>query len=123
MSLLNDNSLPHLVDIEQTAYTRDDMGGQVVTYTRVKDNVRAWVQPVFGMEQKEFDQQSFKVTHKVYFSENPKMGDDVNRIVWHPIGGERHLLEFVSERDAGAGLGRLHRVNCEELSNRPEEDD
>lgn len=123
MSLLEAKSLPHLVDIEETAYTRDDMGGQVVSYTRVKSSVPAWVQPVFGMEQQEFDQQQFKVTHKVYFSENPKMSSKVNRIVWHPVGGERHLLEFVSERDAGAGLGRLHRVNCEELSNRPEDDD
>ena len=123
MSLLETKSMPHRVDIEETAYTRDDMGGSTVTYTVVKSSVPAWVQPVFGMERQQFDQQQFQVTHKVYFTENPDMTDSVNRIVWHPVGGERHLLEYISERDAGAGLGRLHRVNVKEMSNRPEEDD
>ena len=123
MSLLDTITLPHLVDIEKSTYTRDDMGGQVLTYTTVQTAVAAWVQTVFGMERQEFAQQQFKVSHKVYFNHNPDIGEDTNRIIWTDENSERHVLAFVSEWDASAGLGKLHRINCDEISNAPEEDD
>lgn len=122
MSLLDSNNLPHLVDIETTTYTRDDMGGEVVTYTTYKANVPAWVQSVFGMEQKEFDKQGFKVTHKVFFNHNPSMSETANRIIWVDSHDKRHVLKMVFERDATAGLGQLHRVECEELPHTADED-
>tara|TARA_R110000824_G_scaffold233254_1_gene421483 strand:- start:136 stop:435 length:300 start_codon:yes stop_codon:yes gene_type:complete len=98
------------------------MGGQTLTYTTVQTGVAAWVQTVFGMERQEFDQMQVKVSHKVYFNQNPDIGEDLNRIIWTDANSEKHVLEFRSEWDASVGLGKLHRVNCEEMSNRPTED-
>ena len=98
------------------------MGGQTVVYTTASANVPCWVQSVYGNETNEYDQRGFKVSHKVYFNHNPNFSEDKNRIIWVDDHDKRHVLEFVFERDASAGLGSLHRVDCEEISNRPEED-
>ena len=122
MSLLDDSSMPHTVDLQQVVYAQDDMGGQTLTYTTSEADVPAWVQPVFGMETAEFDQQGFKVTHKVFFNHYPEMSESVSRMVWIDEHHNRHVLKMVAERGACGGLGKLHRVDCEEISNDPDED-
>lgn len=110
------------MDIQTTTYERDDMGGQTLTYTVYEANVPCWVQPVYGNETNEYDQRGFKVSHKVYFNHDPDFTENRQRMIWVDENDVRHVLEFVFERDASSGLGSLHRVDCEEVSNRPEED-
>jgi len=119
MSLFD--TLPHTITVQTTAYTRDAFGGSTVAYTDTHTSVAAWVQSMNTREITEYQQQAIQVTHKVYMKSN-YVTDTKNRIKWTDGNSVDHLLQVRGVRDVSAGAAVLYRVDCEEVSNLPQDD-
>jgi hypothetical protein len=97
----------HTVDVERASISEDEIGGRERTWSTVAAGVAAWVQPASLQIVEEYGARRMRVTHSVFFAEDPSLllGD---RLCF----GER-VFAVRGVRNAGE-LDRLWRADCRE---------
>ena len=108
MSILN--NLPHLATAKRRTRTKDALGGTKDTFSTTLWSDRVcWRQPVSDTEAMDWMARGQKVTHKVYFVEDP--GVDERCIL--VIGDDTMTVRSVGNPDASVGLGVVWKVAVE----------
>lgn len=113
MSLLD--TMPHTATANLRTRTKDDLGGNLDTFTAVFTDKACWSQNANDSEIKEFDKRGISVTNKVYFNEDPSLTEKHELVVIYPTQGVSETLVVRSRArpDASAGLGVVWRIMAE----------
>jgi len=119
VSLLD--NLPHICTIRLKSHAQGSMGQSKVTARNVRLNMACWEQPAGDSEFGSYQKEGVRITHKVFFLENPYVKRRYQIVITHRQGvavANPKVLDVVSYPmpDATAGLGVCYRVLCEEVT-------
>ncbi len=108
------DQLPHLAEAKIRSATVDAYGGMKETFTTVFTDKPCWVQSSTEGTAVELGREGFRVTAKVFFTENPKLTKEHILLITNPNGGADppQELEVHSQMDPDGtvGLGVFWRV-------------
>lgn len=115
MSLLD--NFPHRSIIRRRIAAKDELGGISYTYLNEQTGVYCWEQNASHKEILEYDKRGMVITKKVYFLEDPGLGERHQVLISERNGATIASpvpLDVVSEAlpDASAGLGVVYKVMC-----------
>jgi hypothetical protein len=119
MSLLD--NFPHRCTIRRRKFAKGSLTGKKTTYDNVQTNVLCWEQAAGDTEDNSYQKEGMRITHKVYFLNNPNVTRRYQILVTYRNGATVSSpipLDVVSNPmpDATAGLGVVYRVLCREVT-------
>lgn len=119
MSLLD--TMPHECTIRRLGRVNDALGGTKTVPIVEQTEVKCWEQQASAAEIMDFERRGMKISRKVYFSTNPAVTERHEIIITKRQGtavaeADQKPLTVVKyyEPDAGAGLGVVFKVMCDE---------
>lgn len=102
---------PHTCEIQERHASKNRIKSNVHRYLPVRGqgSVTCWVQPASADEIERFSRPEHKITHKVYFVEDPNLQSGM-RIIY-----DGRTFEVRGAMDGTLELGVVWTVFCEEL--------